>query len=92
MKNKRELIINFDGPMMCGKSKMMYFFKEFLRKEGFDVEYDGNTFDHPTEKNFDRVMSRNIDEALDVIKKKTLIVLQEHPIPRNTFMDEHLNK
>ena len=57
---KKELIITVSGQVASGKSRLTFLLKKFLRENGFEVEFDGNT-DHPTESNFDKHMSKNFE-------------------------------
>lgn len=74
--NKNNLTITISGVVASGKSRLTYFLKEFLKKEGFNIEFEGN-LDHPTEHQFDKTMSKNIDEIIDDFKKTKNIKIVE---------------
>jgi len=98
---KQELTITVSGQFGSGKSRLTFLLKEFLRKEGFEVNFEGNT-DHPTEAEFDRTMVRNIVNTVDNIKETRVITLKEEQLPRvlpvdkaikyiqESYCDEHI--
>jgi len=73
---KKNLIITVAGQTASGKSRLTYLLKKFLRENGFEVEQELN-IDHPTEENFDTVMSKNIDTVIDNFKETRKITLRE---------------
>ena len=78
---KKNLIITVAGQTASGKSRLTYLLKKFLRENGFEVEQELN-IDHPTEENFDRVMSRNIDTVIDNFKETRKITIKEVQLAR----------
>jgi uridine kinase len=61
---KKDLIITVPGHAASGKSRLIYLLKKFLRENGFEVEQELN-IDHPSEVNFDSVMSMNYPPTID---------------------------
>jgi hypothetical protein len=59
----------------AGKSSVIYLIKKALRESGLNVEFDGG-MDFKDENEFDKVISKNLDGALDKIKNR-LIVIKE---------------
>jgi len=76
------LEITISGKAKSGKSRLTYFLKKYLQEQGFNVEFKGN-LDHPTQNNFDRYMSQNIDNIIKNIKKNRKIILKEKQLPLN---------
>lgn len=76
MNDKKELIITIAGQTASGKSRLTYLLKKFLREEGFDVELECN-IDHPTESNFDMVMSSGFEKIINEIKTTRKIIMKE---------------
>jgi adenylylsulfate kinase-like enzyme len=70
MKNK-ELTITISGPAASGKSRLAYYLRNLLIEKGFKIEQELNR-DHPTKKNFDEVMCRNVDDVIELIKAETI--------------------
>ena len=79
---KKDLIITVSGQVASGKSHLTYLLKKFLREQGFEVEFDGNS-DHPTEGDFDRHVSKNFDEVVEILKQTRKITLKEVQLPPN---------
>lgn len=73
---KKDLIITVSGQVASGKSRLTYLLKEFLREQGFEVEFDGN-LDYTTECDFDKHISKNIDEVIENFKDTRKITLKE---------------
>jgi len=73
---KKDLFITVSGRSGSGKSRLTYLLKNFLRKNGFDIEYLANT-DLPTESKFNRAMGKNFHEAINEIKRTRKITINE---------------
>ena len=73
---KKDLYITVSGQCNTGKSRLTYLLKTFLRENGLDVEYVP-TNELPTESTFDKKMSKDIDAAINNIKGKSKITLNE---------------
>ncbi|MCK9415954.1 hypothetical protein M0Q97_04770 [Candidatus Dojkabacteria bacterium] len=73
---KKNLIITVSGQCASGKSRLTYLLKNFLREQGFEVEFNGN-LDHPTELDFDKHMNKNFNEAIKIIKDRKIILKEE---------------
>jgi len=73
---KKDLIITVSGVSASGKSRLTYLLKKFLRENGFEVEFETN-LDHPTESDFDKQMSKNLDEVIENFKDTRKITLKE---------------
>jgi len=74
---EKKLTITVSGQAASGKSRLTYLLKNFLREQGFNVELECG-IDHPTESNFDMVMGRNIDSAVQHIKETRKITIREN--------------
>ncbi len=83
---KKDLIITVSGQVTSGKSRLAYLLKKFLREQGFEVEFDGN-LDHSTEREFDKHMSKNLDEVIENFKDTRKIILKEVQLARNWTKD-----
>lgn len=81
---ENELKIIIAGKTGTGKSSMIYFLKEFLRDNGFEVEFDGS-LDHIDENNFDYYMKDNNDEKLNNIKDRIKITFIEEQLKRKLY-------
>ncbi|MFW5847448.1 MAG: hypothetical protein ACOCVF_00820 [bacterium] len=89
---RKDLIITVAGQNGSGKSRLTYLLKKFLRENAFDVEFEGN-LDHPTEKHFDKYISRNFDEVINNIKEKRKIRIKEIQLGfRMSDVKEYLRK
>jgi|688.fasta_scaffold33970_21 deoxyadenosine/deoxycytidine kinase len=73
---KKDLIITVSGQVASGKSRLTYLLKKFLSEHGFEVEFEAN-LDHPTESDFDKHMSKNLDEVIENFKDTRKITLKE---------------
>lgn len=79
---KIDLIVTVSGQVASGKSRLTYMLKNFLRENGFEVEFNGN-IDHPREFDFDERVSENFDEVIEHIKETRKITLKEVQLARN---------
>ncbi len=84
---KKDLIITVSGQYNSGKSRMILLLKNFLRENGFEVEFKGN-YDHPTEATFDANASKHFDEVIDQIKESYKIKLQEIQLAKNFYAND----
>lgn len=87
IEDKKHLFITVSGTAGSGKSRLTYLLKQFLKESGFEVNQILNE-DHPTEANFDKVMSRNRDEVTNVLRSSRTITLQEQQIQRGVIHPE----
>lgn len=78
---KETVNITIAGVTGSGKSRLAFMIKELLSELGFEVDLVLNE-DHPTIKNFDNVMSDELDKAIEVIMKKSKIVIEEKQLQR----------
>lgn len=83
---KKDLIITVSGQTASGKSRLTFLLKKFLRENGFEVEFDGNA-DFPSEREFDRHVSKNFDDVINNIKETRKITLKETQLPRKSIND-----
>ena len=83
---KKDLIITVSGQVASGKSRLTYLLKKFLSEHGFEVEFEAN-LDHPTESDFDKHMSKNLDEVIENFKDTRKITLKEVQLARNWTKD-----
>ena len=79
---KENLIITVSGRAASGKSRLTYLLKNFLREQGFEVEFEGN-IDHPNENDFNRDMGKHFDEVINFMKETRKITLKQVQLPRN---------
>jgi len=75
------IFITISGQAGSGKSRLLFLLKDFLRKEGFSVEFP-ETLDFVNEADFDNHMVRKFDETIDVIKKNRKIIMKEAQLAR----------
>jgi thymidylate kinase len=75
MKTKN-INITVSGQVGVGKSRVTFLLKQFLREKGFEVNFTGST-DHPSESDFDKQISSNIETVIDSIKETSGITLTE---------------
>jgi nucleoside-triphosphatase THEP1 len=68
--------IQVAGRTGSGKSCMVYFLKQFLTQNGFDVHFDGGV-DFENISEFDKHVGKNIDEKISHIKKTRKITISE---------------
>ena len=80
---KQKLKIIVAGEVGSGKSRLTFLLKNFLREQGFDVEYVPNS-DHLTESIFDLRMVNHFDGVIDIIKQTRKITLEEEQLKRNS--------
>ncbi len=73
---KKNITITVSGETSSGKSRLIYFLKEFLSKNGFYIEFDGG-LDFKNEYQFDMFMKNNIDLVIDSIKTTRSIKFEE---------------
>lgn len=78
---KDELRINVIGRTASGKSTVIFLMKEFLRKKGFNVEFDGGD-DYDGEREFSQAIEREIihgefDKRIKAVCEKSKIVISE---------------
>ena len=75
MKNK-ELVISISGKTNTGKSRLTLLLKKFLQENGFEVKFDGGQ-DYKDEVEFDKQISKNLEQAIEIIKETSVITLKE---------------
>lgn len=73
---KKNLIITVSGEVNSGKSRLTLLLKNFLRENGFEVDFDGGG-DYEDEKQFDEHVSENLDQVIEHIKNTRKITLKE---------------
>jgi len=80
---KDTITITLSGEKNIGKSRLSYLLKIFLKEQGFEVIHiiDEN---HPSEKNFDGVISSDIEYSIPTIKDKTILEIKEVRETKNT--------
>ena len=79
--------INIVGQCGSGKSRLLFKLKEFLKEEGFNVNRK-STMDFQNEASFDNAMKDHIDECMEAIKGKTLIIMDEVQTNRQGVINE----
>lgn len=89
IEKKNELTITVNGAAGSGKSRLTYLLKNFLEKEGFLVDLDIE-IDFKNQEIWEQKMEKNYPEALESIRERTLIVLQENYIQRKNE-EERIN-
>jgi len=75
----RELVISVSGKTNTGKSRLTLLLKKFLRENGFEVRFDGGV-DYENEIEFDKQISKNLEQAIETIKETSVITLKEEQI------------
>lgn len=85
MENK-QLIITVAGQVASGKSRLTFLLKEFLKGQGFNVQFEGNK-DFSTENEFDAFYSENSEKAIENIKSTRVLNLKELQLPRQYGID-----
>lgn len=78
---KKEIKISIAGVSASGKSRIAFMIKELITELGFETELVLNE-DHPTLDNFNKVMSSDIDKAVDALIEKTKVKIEEVQIQR----------
>ena len=73
---KKKLIVTVSGECNSGKSRLSFMLKKFLRENDFDVDFDGG-IDYEDETQFDKYMSKNIDQSIQHIKETRKVYLKE---------------
>ena len=74
---KNQVTVTVSGVTGSGKSRILFFIKDMLAREGFDVEYIRDK-DHANEKTFDLVMKYKLTDALQSLKdNKTVVIFKE---------------
>lgn len=63
----KELEIIVKGQTASGKSSIIHLLKNFLKHNGFDVEFDGSQ-DFENVEQFDEFMDNNCSKALNAIR------------------------
>lgn len=82
MNNK--IIITINGKTASGKSTLVYLLKNFLRDQGFSVEFDGG-LDYSDENQFDFFIKHRFDDNLsNLLKNNKTIVLREVQLSHHT--------
>jgi hypothetical protein len=79
---KKNLIISVSGEVNSGKSRLTLLLKNFLRENGFDVQFDGGV-DYENETQFDEYVSKNLDQLIEHIKDTRTITLKEIQVKRD---------
>jgi hypothetical protein len=79
---KDKLIITVSGKAMSGKSRLTFLLKNFLREQGYQVEFDGG-LDYPTESQFDKHINNNFEAVIENIKESKIIILEEKLLSRD---------
>jgi hypothetical protein len=73
---KKNLTISVSGEVNSGKSRLTLLLKNFLRENGFDVQFDSGV-DYENEIQFDEHVSKNLDQMIEHIKETRTITLKE---------------
>jgi nucleoside-triphosphatase THEP1 len=78
----KELSIKISGSTASGKSRLLYFLKEYLRLNGFKVIHNP-TKDFKNELGFDGSMGYMIDDAIEDISSSSIIHMTEESVVTN---------
>ena len=81
---KKGITVTVTGLNNSGKSRISYIVKESLRVHGFNVEFDPS-MDFDNEAHFNRVMRRNLDEAVEAISENTIVKVKEVQLDRGSM-------
>jgi ABC-type transport system involved in cytochrome bd biosynthesis fused ATPase/permease subunit len=81
---KKNIIITVSSKAGVGKSSITFLLKSFLKKNGFEVEFN-DIMDFSNEHQFDTHVSKNIDKKIESLKESTKIVFKEVQLPCNLF-------
>ena len=73
---KKEITITISGESATGKSRVSYIIKEILKVHGLEVQFDPK-FEYLDEQTFNKSMRSNMDEALENIREKSMVVVKE---------------
>lgn len=84
---KKNLVITVSGEVNSGKSRLTLLLKNFLRENGFEVDFDGGG-DYEDEKQFDEHVSENLDQVIEHIKDTRKITLKELQTQRDNETTE----
>jgi uridine kinase len=84
---KKNITIAISGEVATGKSRITHLIKEALAEKGIDVDFV-NDRDFPTEEAFDIAMSKDYDEAIENISRKTKVTLVQVQVQRPLIQQE----
>lgn len=81
---KEQLTITISGKSNTGKSHLSYLLNKFLNENGYNTKHEIPS-DYLDEDHFDRSMSENFDEVMEMIRDKSNIVIREEQELVTTF-------
>jgi len=70
------MVISVSGETNTGKSRLILLLKNFLRENGFEIEFDGG-IDYKDEGQFNESVSKNFESVIEHIKETRTITLKE---------------
>lgn len=73
---KKEITITVSGKSNTGKSRIMFLIKEALKSKGLEINIE--TDDFKSDLEFDKKVSKNINDVINKIKNNTTINLVEN--------------
>jgi len=76
---KKEITVTVSGEPKTGKSRITYIIKEMLKVYDLEVEFDGKP-ENDNEQEFNRLMRNDLDNAMNIIKNNTKIIIKEERI------------
>jgi hypothetical protein len=83
----KELTITISGEANTGKSTMLLWLEQYLKKKGFNVELslsETELYDYGSELRFRNVVSTDFDEKINVIKTDRKIILKSMQMKRDS--------
>lgn len=75
--NRDLITITVSGASGSGKSSVLYLLKKFLEKEKMNVSFEPN-IDWKDESLFESFIETHLDDRKDVLKKKIIILNENH--------------
>ncbi len=88
MEDKELIYVIVKGKPSSGKAQLTFFLKKLLREQGIEIDFFPND-SYQNEEDFDSIMGKDLDGAINHIKKTKKIILAETFIlPRNSQPNE----
>lgn len=81
---QNEITINIIGESNTGKSRVAFMIKELFKELEFETELI--QIDYKDENEFDRHTSKNLNEVLEALSKKTKIIIKEVQLARKLLV------